>query len=97
MKKFSKLDEGLQIFLLIVFIIILFFGIVFTFEYVTTETKLVGAVILEHNVTADRRGNRTYTTIIKTDDGFIEEKEGLNYYARPIGSRVNVNVRRLKK
>jgi hypothetical protein len=52
---------------------------------------------LEHNVTVNRYGDRTYTTLIRTDDGFIIEKEGLNYYTVPTGSRVTIEVRRPKK
>jgi len=62
----------------------------------TVERRNVGGVILEHNVTADRTGYRTYSTIVKTDDGYIEEKTGLQLYAVPVGNRVTIEVTRTK-
>lgn len=61
------------------------------------ESKIVNGVVLEHDITADRYGDRTYITIVKTDDGFIEEKTGLNWYAIPINQNVKVEVYRWKK
>jgi hypothetical protein len=61
------------------------------------ESKIVNGVVLEHGVTSDKYGNRTYITIIKTDDGFIEEKTGLNWYVTPINQNVKVEVYRWKK
>ena len=60
------------------------------------EPKMVGAVVLEHNVTADKYGNRTYSTIVKTDDGYIEEVTGLESYTYPVGNRIKVEVWRRK-
>ena len=61
------------------------------------ESKIVNGVVLEHGVTSDKYGDRTYITIIKTDDGFIEEKTGLNWYVTPINQNVKVEVYRWKK
>lgn len=61
------------------------------------ESKIVNGVVLEHGVTSDKYGDRTYITIIKTDDGFIEEKTGLNWYVTPINQNVKVKVYRWKK
>lgn len=60
------------------------------------ESKIVNGVVLEHGVTSDKYGDRTYITIIKTDDGFIEEKTGLNWYVTPINQNVKVKVYRWK-
>lgn len=65
------------------------------FSHVTIKEILVTGVVIEHNVTADRYGDRTYSTIIKTDDGYIVEKVGLAYYAKPIGSRISYNKKEL--
>jgi hypothetical protein len=92
MKQFLK--ENIIIVIIISCLLILISLIVY--EYITIEAIPIGAVVLEHNVTANRRGHRTYTTLIKTDDGFIIEKEGLNYYIIPTGSRVTIEVRRPK-
>ena len=60
------------------------------------ESKIVNGVVLEHGVTSDKYGDRTYITIIKTDDGFIEEKTCLNWYVTPINQNVKVKVYRWK-
>ena len=60
------------------------------------ESKIVNGVVLEHGVTSDKYGDRTYITIIKTDDGFIEEKIGLNWYVTPINQNVKIEVYRWK-
>lgn len=63
----------------------------------TTETKEVGGVVYEHVVTANGHGPNRYITIVKTDDGFIEEARGLKLYTTPVGSRVTIEVTRSKK
>ena len=93
MKQFIK---EIGIIIIAALLLITLVGIII-YESVTTENKSMGAVVLEHNVTSDRYGDRTYTTIIRTDDGFLIEKEGLNYYVIPIGNRITIEVRRPKK
>lgn len=61
------------------------------------ESRIIEGVVLEHGIVSDRNGDRTYVTIIRTEDGFIEEKEGLNLYVVPINQRVNLKVYRWKK
>jgi hypothetical protein len=63
----------------------------------TTETKEVDGVVYEHVVTANGHGQNRYVTIIKTDDGYIEEERGLKLYTTPVGSRVTIEVTRTKK
>ena len=63
----------------------------------TVERRNVGGVVVEHNVTADKQGARTYSTIVKTDDGFIEEETGLKLYVVPVGERVTIEVTRTKR
>ncbi len=63
----------------------------------TIERRNVGGVVVEHNVTADKTGHRTYSTIVKTDDGFIEEETGLKTYVVPVGERVTIEVTRTKR
>lgn len=62
----------------------------------TTEEVTIGGTVLEHNVTSDRHGGRTYSTIVRSDDGFIEEVTGLNAYIVPVGSRVTYKKLRHK-
>ena len=89
MKTFIKEHWGLMTILFVVFgLVILLCS--------TQERRKVGGVVYEHNVTADRTGYRTYSTIIKTDDGYIEEKTGLDVYTAPVGSRVYIEVTRAK-
>ena len=56
----------------------------------------VGGTVLEHNVTADKNGSRTYSTIVRSDDGFIEDVVGLDIYIVPVGGRVTYEKRRHK-
>lgn len=63
----------------------------------TTETREVGGVVYEHVVTANGHGHNRYVTIVKTDDGFIEEERGLKLYTTPVGSRVTIEVTRQRK
>ena len=60
-----------------------------------TEKYTVKGIVKDHNVTADRMGNRTYSTIIICDDGYIREENGLNYYVLPIGSTAEIKLVRL--
>ena len=61
------------------------------------ENKIVGGVVIGHELVSDKYGDRTYITIIKTDDGYIEEKTGLSSYAIPENKRVIIEVYRWKK
>ena len=90
MKTFIKEHWGLMTILFVVFgLVILVCS--------TQERKQVGGVVVAHNVTAGSSGHRTYSTIVKTDDGYVEEETGLSLYAAPIGSRVYIEVVRAKK
>lgn len=62
----------------------------------TKEKRQVGGIICDHVLIARQTGLRKYVTIIKTDDGYIEEKTGLNLYTTQIGSRVVIEVTRTK-
>jgi len=56
------------------------------------KRKTVEATVLSHAVVSDKTGDRTYITIIRTDDGYIEEHTGLSYYVIPVGNKVKVKV-----
>ena len=53
--------------------------------------------IIDHVVTADKQGYRTYSTIVRAEDGMIEEKTGLGFYVIPKGTEVLTTVYRQKK
>lgn len=53
--------------------------------------------IIDHVVTADKMGNRTYSTIVRAEDGIIQEFTGLGFYAIPKGTEVMTTVCRNKK
>ena len=53
--------------------------------------------IIDHVVTADKMGNRTYSTIVRAEDGIIQEFTGLGFYAIPKGTEVVATVYREKK
>ena len=77
-------------------LMILFFLGFIIFIQTTIEVRNVGGVVYEHNVIANRHGEARYSTIVKTDDGYIEEKTGLNIYVVPVGERVTIEVTRTK-
>ena len=66
------------------------------YAYRHTIVKKVGATVIEHNVTADKYGNRAYTTLLKTDDGYVEEEKDLSTYVVPVGTRIIITVTRQK-
>ena len=90
MKEFIRYNWGW-----LLLIVVLLGFIVFVTS--TVERRNVGGVVVEHNVTADKQGARTYSTIVKTDDGFIEEETGLKLYVVPVGERVTIEVTRAKR
>lgn len=57
----------------------------------------VKATILDHTVTSDRYGDRTYITIVKTEDGYIQELTGLLYYTIPKGEKITLKVLRRRE
>ena len=90
MKEFIKENWGWLI------VVVIGLGFLLFIES-TKELKEVGGVVYEHVVIARQTGMHKYVTIIKTDDGYIEEKTGLELYTIPVGSRVRVEVVRTKK
>ena len=61
---------------------------------ITTEYKNVNGVIINHLVTSDRGGNAYYYSIVKSEDGYIDEVEGLRVYSMPVGTSINYRVER---
>lgn len=89
MKEFFKENWG--------WLLIITIGIAFLiFIQSTVERRKVGGVVYEHVVIARQTGMHKYVTIVKTDDGYIEEKTGLELYTTPVGSRVTIEVTRTK-
>ena len=58
------------------------------------EEVVVKATVLDHVVTSDKFGDRTYITIVRTEDGYIQELIGLKYYTIPEGDKINIKVYR---
>lgn len=57
----------------------------------------VRATVLEHAITADKYGNRTFTTVVKTSDGYIQELTGIECYGIPVGKTFTIEVFSPKK
>ena len=72
------------------------FIVVIGLAIATTENVTVRGTVLEHNVTADKHGERTYSTIVRSDDGLIEEVVGLKTYIIPVGGKVSYEKTRYK-
>ena len=56
----------------------------------TKKVKVYGTVV-SHHITNDKYGDPTYYTIIKTDDGQIMTKRGLNYYVIKENDRIVID------
>jgi hypothetical protein len=82
-----------------IILVLLIAGVIISFAVTAyyKENKIVGGVVIGHELVSNKYGDRTYITIIKTDDGYIEEKTGLNSYAIPENKRVTIKVCRWKK
>ena len=76
--------------------IVFFLGFIILIQ-ATVERRNVGGVVFEHVVTGNGHGTDRYVTIIKTDDGYIEEQRGLKLYVIPVGERVTIEVTRTKR
>jgi len=74
----------------------IFFIVFFTAALASMERVSVSGTVIEHNVTADRSGRTIYSTIVKSDDGLIEEVVGLKTYVVPVGGRVRYEKTRYK-
>ena len=58
------------------------------------EKSKVRAIVLSHVVTSDKTGTATYRTIVKTEDGYIQELRGLKFYIIPEGKTITIEVYR---
>lgn len=56
----------------------------------TKKVKVYGTVVSRH-ITNDKFGNPTYYTVIKTNDGRIMTKTGLNYYVIKEDDRIVID------
>lgn len=63
--------------------------------YHYTETYTVDGIVLEHNVSSTKSGDRIYSTLIKCNDGYIREKIGLDHYVIPVGNTTTIELTRL--
>lgn len=72
------------------------FVVIIGLAVATTDEVTMRGTVLEHNVTSDKHGERTYSTIVRSDDGFIEEVTGLNAYIVPVGGSVTYKKMRYK-
>lgn len=76
---------------ILVLSVVLFY---FFIKYLLPIEDLHKGRVLEHNVTTNFFGGRTYSTIFECEDGYIREKIGLKYYVVPIGDTVYVTAYR---
>lgn len=59
------------------------------------HTVYVRATVKSHAFSFDKSGGtRTYITVVRTDDGYIEEVEGKDYYALAVGERTSIETTR---
>lgn len=62
-------------------------------KYIVSRTKKVKVygTVVSHHITNNKDGDPTYYTIIKTDDGRIMTKRGLNYYVIKEDDRIVID------
>ena len=60
----------------------------------TTELVDVNGIVHSRHVSTNRDRKRLYMTIIQTEDGWIQEVEGLSYYVLPVGSSMTIQRRK---
>ena len=97
-KKFSLTEHIQKYFKTYSIAIIIASSISFiVYLYSLTEEVSMEATVIAHTVSFNKHGQRTYVTIIKTKDGWIEEKKGISLYALPVGAKTVVTVVREKK
>jgi hypothetical protein len=80
------------LFLLSLIPISMFLAIYFSGVY-GTELKKMNATIIEHNVTSTRGGDAIYNSLIRYENGKIENITSKELYLVPIGSIIQKEVR----
>src|SRR6478735_849077 len=55
-----------------------------------TVSKELAVTIVSHSFSVDKNGNRAYATILKREDGIIEESLDLKYYVLEVGSKSTI-------
>lgn len=72
---------------------LLFFGLYKLREYTINHTIKVKATVLSHpNITSDKYGDVDYRTLVRTEDGYVEEIKGVSYYVLPINTVITISV-----
>ena len=84
----------LSIFKILFSLLVLSFVWAIYYEAFYLKTVTVRGTVVSHGLVADKFGDRTYITLIKTDDGQIVEKTDMNLYIIPVNQKVNIDVRR---
>lgn len=84
-------------YLILALIYVSFLSFLIWWEVTQMETVTVNAKVINHAVVADKSTHHgVYLTIIKRNDGVIQELKGLKYYVIPEGSEISIQVRRQK-
>ena len=84
----------INIFKIMFTLLVLSFAWAMYYETFYLKTVKVRGTVVSHGLVANKYGDRTYITLIKTDDGQIVEETGMDWYIIPVNQKVNVNVRR---
>jgi hypothetical protein len=80
------------ILLLIVTVVMLFVVAILKTDFVT-----VTGTVIEKSTTSDRDGyNIKHYVVIKSDDGFLEQKQGLHFCQYKVGDRIRYETTRTK-
>ena len=79
------------------FFLIAFGSLIYFAGFYNTELVWMNATILEHNVTSTKYGNAVYNTLIRYENGTIDNIESQDLYVVPVGSIIQREIRVNKK
>jgi hypothetical protein len=67
-----------------------------TIAILKTDYVTVSGTVIERTTTSDRVGSIRHYVVIKSDDGFIEQKQGINFCQYKVGNRIRYKTVRTK-
>jgi hypothetical protein len=77
-------------------ILLLFIIAIITLIEVYTEERQIGATVIEHHVVGHQHRTE-YSTLVQTDDGYLQTLSDLNSYVVPVNGRVWITKRVMKR
>lgn len=98
-KEMDRQDRNDTLFFIgvISFFLIAFGSLIYFAGFYNTELVWMNATIIEHNVTSTKGGHAVYNTLVRYENGTIQNIESENLYIVPVGSTIQRKIRVNKK